>query len=98
MGKCWWGKNWQIWQIVSYLPKFSSPIFTDTPLAYALTVTYSPNFSSPIAVTSMVHQNFPCQNFPVYGVTIVNSKYQDSTVIKSSISRSATACNVCNYM
>ena len=41
------GENWWIWQIVSCSPKFSSPIFTDTPkmyLAYALTVAYSPNF------------------------------------------------------
>ena len=29
MGKFWCRKNWQI-QILSYLPKFSSPIFTDT--------------------------------------------------------------------
>ena len=43
------GKNWWIWQIVSYSPKFSPPIFTDTLkmyLAYALTVTHSPNFLS----------------------------------------------------
>ena len=43
------GKNWQIWQIVSYPQKFSSSTFTDTAtikmhLAYVLTVAYSPNF------------------------------------------------------
>ena len=36
-------------------------------LAHTLTVVaYSPSFSSPTAFTCMVHQNFPCQNFPVY--------------------------------
>ena len=29
-GKFWREKNWQIGQIVSYSPTFSSPIFTDT--------------------------------------------------------------------
>ena len=28
----------------------------------------SPNFSSPIASTQMIHQKFPLQNFPMYGV------------------------------
>ena len=51
----------QIWWIMSYSPKCSSPIFTDT-LAYALTVAYSPHFSSPLAFTCMVHQNFPLPN------------------------------------
>ena len=40
-------KSRQIWQIISYLPKFSLPVVTDTPkmyLAYALTVVYSANF------------------------------------------------------
>ena len=63
------GKNWQIWQIVSYSPKFFSPIFTDTLkmyLAYALTVAYSPNFSSLIALTCMVRLN-PPQKFSVHG-------------------------------
>ena len=49
-------------QIMSYSPKLSSPIFTDTPkmyLAYALTVAYSPNFSLPIAFTCTVRQTFP---------------------------------------
>ena len=57
-GNLWWGK---FWQIVSYSPKFSSPIFTGTLkmyLAYALTVAYLPNFSLPIAFTCMAHQNF----------------------------------------
>ena len=61
MGKFWRGKSWQIWRIMSYLPNFSLPLFTDTPkmyLVYALTVTYLPNFSSPIALTCMVCQNF----------------------------------------
>ena len=38
------------WRIMSYLPKFSSPIFTDTLkmyLAYALTVAYSQIFPHP---------------------------------------------------
>ena len=55
------------WQIVSYSPKISSPIFIDTLkmyLAYALTVARSPKFSSPIAYTCMVDHNFP-----VYGGT-----------------------------
>ena len=46
-GKFWHGKNWWIWQIMSYSPNFSSPIFTDTPkmyLGYALTVTHFPKF------------------------------------------------------
>ena len=50
--------------IMSHSPKFSSPIFTDTPklyLAYALTVAYSPNFSLPIAFICMA-----CQIFPVH--------------------------------
>ena len=58
-------KNWRIWQIVSYSPKFSSPIFTDTPkmyLAYTLTVAYLPKFSSPIAFTCAVCQNFLLPN------------------------------------
>ena len=54
VGKFWQEKNWRI---VNYLPKKSSPIFTDTPkiyLAYALTLAYLLNFSSPIAFTCMV--------------------------------------------
>ena len=48
-GKILTGKNWQIWQIVSYPQKFPSSTFTDTGtikmrLAYVLTVAYSPNF------------------------------------------------------
>ena len=67
------GENWRIWRILSDSPKFSSPIFTDTPkmhLTYALIVAYSPNLSSPIALTCMVPQNFPCQHFPVCGTYI----------------------------
>ena len=30
MGKFGRVKNWRIWQIMSHLPKFFSPIFTDT--------------------------------------------------------------------
>ena len=55
------GKDWQILQIVSYSPKLSSLIFTDTPkiyLAYALTVAYLPSFCLPIAFTNMVCQKF----------------------------------------
>ena len=66
----WWytGEFWQEknWQILSYSPKFSSPIFTDTLkiyLAYALTVVYSPKFSLPIAFTCTVC-HFPC-TYPV---------------------------------
>ena len=61
------GEDWQIWRIVSYLPNFFSPIFTDTPkmyMAYALTVAYLPNFSSPITFICTVRQNFPRQIFP----------------------------------
>ena len=61
------GENWQI---MSYSPKFSSPIFTDRLkmyLAYALTIAYLPKFSSPIAFTCTVRQNFPGQIFPMYG-------------------------------
>ena len=58
------GKNW--W-IMSYLPKFSSSIFTDTLkmyLAYALTVAYLPKFSLPIAFTCTVCQKiFPAKHF-----------------------------------
>ena len=64
-GKYLVGGNWRIWWIVSYSPKFSWPIFTDTSkmyLAYALTVAYSPNFSSPIPFTCTVCQNFPSLN------------------------------------
>ena len=64
--------GWRIWWIMSYLLKFSSPIFTDTPkmyLAYAPTVAYSPNFSLPIAFTCMVWQNFPRQIFLMYSIT-----------------------------
>ena len=60
------GKGWRIWRIMSHLPKFSLPIFTDTLkryLAYAITVTYSPIFSSPIPLTCMIHQNFPLPKF-----------------------------------
>ena len=52
----------EIWQIMSYFPKFSLPIFTYTVkmyLAYALTLASSPKFSLPIAFTCMVRQNFP---------------------------------------
>ena len=62
--KVWHRKNYQIWQIVSYSPKFSLPTFTDTPkmyLEYTLTVAYSPKFYLPIAFTCTV-----CQNFPMY--------------------------------
>ena len=48
-----WEKIGKIWWIMSYSPKFSLPIFTDTPktyLGYALTVAYLPNFSLPIAL------------------------------------------------
>ena len=67
-------KNWQIWRIMSYPPKFSSPIFTDTPkMPYGICTDCSlfANFSSPIAFTCTVHQNFPRQIFPVYGTTTV---------------------------
>ena len=50
---------------MSHLPKFSPPIFTDSPklyLTYALTVAYLPNFSLPIAFTCTVCQNFPLPN------------------------------------
>ena len=66
-GKIVVGKNWRIWQIMSYSPKFSSLIFTDTwktYMAYALTVAYLPNFSSPIAYTYMLFQNFPHHMWP----------------------------------
>ena len=55
---------------MSYLPKFSSPILTDTSkkfLAYALTVAYLPNFSSPIAFIIWFAKIFPCQIFPDFG-------------------------------
>ena len=74
MEKFWWRENWRI---MSYLPKFSSPIFTDTLkmyLAYALTVAYLPNFSSPIAFTCMVRQNIPQPNFPLYGTLFMLCK------------------------
>ena len=52
----------EICQIMSYLPKFSLPIFTYTVkmyLAYALTLASSPKFSLPTAFPCMVRQNFP---------------------------------------
>ena len=48
-------------KIGKFEPKFSSPIFIDTPkmyLSYAVTVAYSPNFSLSIAFTCTVHQIF----------------------------------------
>ena len=47
-------------------------------MAYALTVAYFHNFSSPIAFTCMVHQNnFPCQIFPMYGNTTLQTHITD---------------------
>ena len=68
-GKIWRGKNWRIWQIISYSPRFSLPIFTDTPkmyLAYTLTVRYLPKFSSPIALPLWFAKIFPRQIFSMY--------------------------------
>ena len=65
------GENRQIWQIVNYSLKFSSPILTDTLkiyLAYALTVAYLSNFSLPMAFTCMACQKR--YNFPVYGILL----------------------------
>ena len=75
------GNNWRIWQIVSYLPKFSSPIFTDTPkmyLAYKLTVAYSPNFSLPIAFTCVVcpAKNFPCVVYIILKIILLSTMFQ----------------------
>ena len=64
-GKILMGKNWWIWRIMSYLPKYSSQVFRYTPkmyLAYALSVAYLPNFSLPIAFSCMVQQNFLLPN------------------------------------
>ena len=36
--------------------------YTETYMAYALTVAYSPNFFLPIPITYMIHQNFPLPN------------------------------------
>ena len=62
--------GWQIWQIMSYPPQFSSPIFTDTPkmyLAYELTVAYSPNFPCQQAFLPVwFAKNFPHQIFSMY--------------------------------
>ena len=40
-----------------------------------LKLTYSPNFFLPIAFTCMICQNYPYQNFPVYGNHSVVSFY-----------------------
>ena len=68
---------------MSYLSKFSSPIFTDVPkmcLAYALTVAYSPNFSLPKLLPVWFTKIFPCQIFPVYSIFSIQiffcDKYQ----------------------
>ena len=50
------GKNCRI---MSYSPKFSSPIFTDTAKMYFGICTDCSLFTSPITFTCMVHQNFP---------------------------------------
>ena len=61
-------ENRQIQIVSSYLAKISLPIFADTPkmyFTYALTVAYLP-----IAITCMVHQNFPRQEiFHVWYIT-----------------------------
>ena len=43
-------------------------------MAYALIVVYLPNFSLPIAFTCMVHQSFPHQIFPMYGISVLDLK------------------------
>ena len=73
-GKFWWGKTWRIWQIMSYLLKFSSSVFTDTPkiyLAYVLTVAFLPKF---LLLPVWFAKLFPCQIFPMYGRLEVNHK------------------------
>ena len=58
------GKLWAIRQIfLANIHRYTKNVFsicTDCSL-------FAPNFSSPIAFTCMVHQNFPHQNFPMYG-------------------------------
>ena len=71
--KIWWGKNWQIWQIIpitDIIKKFTKNVL-------GICTDYSPKFSSPIAFTCMVCQNFSCQVFPVY-VNHVLGTYQST--------------------
>ena len=59
MWKFWQGKYWQIWWIISYLPRFSLPTLIDIAklyLSYLLTFLYLPNFSLTITFICMVHQ------------------------------------------
>ena len=83
------------------LPKFPSPIvrYTEMYLAYSLTVAYPPNFSPPIAVTCMVRQNSPCQNFPMYGNQITGVKltftFCESTEMKQQITNCITI--ICDW-
>ena len=66
--KFWWGKNWRIWRIVSYSPKFPIHKYTEHVFGiYALTVAYSPIFPHQWLLPGWFTKIFPHPIFPVYG-------------------------------
>ena len=87
MEKFWREWKSKIWQIMSYLPKFSLQIFTYTLkiyLPYLFTVACSPNFSSPIAFTCLYGlPKFSLTKIFLYNYAMVASTDFDEELIKT---------------